>query len=71
MVSKKPPVGTQILILVKCKYCMTRWEYLYTCIIIWVNTILNHIDTRVILPMYEGSYMVYVPESGQGFVALK
>ena len=30
-------------------------------VIIWVNTILNHIDTRAILPRYEGSIMVYNP----------
>ena len=30
--------------------------------IIWVNTSLNHVDTRTILPRYEGSCMVYIPE---------
>ena len=30
-------------------------EYLYIRLIIRVNTILNHIDTRVILPRYESS----------------
>ena len=35
---------------------------MYTQICIWVNTILNHIDTMEILPRYEGSYMVYRPE---------
>ena len=32
-----------------------------TQVIIWVNTILNHIDTRAIWPRYEGSCMVYTP----------
>ena len=32
---------------------------LYTQVIIWMNTILNHIDTRANLPKYEGSCMVY------------
>ena len=27
-----------------------------------VNTILNHIDTRMIMPRYEGLFMVYKPE---------
>ena len=34
-------------------------ESLNIRVIIWVNTILNHIDTRVILPRYESSCMVY------------
>lgn len=34
-------------------------ESLYTHIILWVHSILNHIDTRAILPRYEGSRMVY------------
>ena len=37
-------------------------ESLYTLVVIWVNTILNHIDTRVILPSYEGPCMVYRPK---------
>ena len=28
-------------------------EFLYTQVIIWVNTILNHIHTKLILPRYE------------------
>ena len=28
-------------------------EFLYTQDIIWVNTILNHIHTKLILPRYE------------------
>ena len=35
---------------------------LYTQVIHWVNTILKHIDTRVILLRYESSCMVYRPE---------
>ena len=30
--------------------------------IIWINTILNHIDTRVIIPAYEGFCVVCTPE---------
>ena len=37
-------------------------ESLYTRVIIWVNTILNHIDTREFLPRYEGSCNVYRPK---------
>ena len=37
-------------------------ESLYTQVIIWVNTSLNHIDTREILPGYQASCMVYRPE---------
>ena len=37
-------------------------EPLFTQIIIRVNAILNHIDTRVFLPRYEGSCMIYRPE---------
>ena len=37
-------------------------ESLSTRVIIWVNTILNHIDIRAILPTHEGSCMVYRPE---------
>lgn len=35
-------------------------EYLYTWITIWVNANLDHIDTRVVFPRYEGFYMVYI-----------
>jgi len=34
-------------------------ESLYTRVIIWVDTILYHMDTRAILPRYEGSCVVY------------
>ena len=37
-------------------------QSLYTRVIICINTILNHIDIRVILPRYDGSCMVYRPE---------
>ena len=37
-------------------------ESFYTQVIIWVDTILNHIDTTVILPRYECSCIVYRPE---------
>jgi hypothetical protein len=37
-------------------------ESLYTRDIIWINTTLDHIDTRGVLPRYEGSCMVYRPE---------
>ena len=37
-------------------------ESLYTRVIIWINTTLNHIDARGILPRYEGSCMLYRPE---------
>lgn len=36
----------------KCAYVKVR-KYLYTPIVICVNTILNHIKTMVILPMHE------------------
>ena len=34
-------------------------ESLYTQTIIWVGTILDHIDFRVSLPSYQGLYMVW------------
>ena len=37
-------------------------EPLYTRITSWVNTILNHIDAKVILPKYDNSCMVYTLE---------
>ena len=40
-------------------------ESLYTRIIIWVNTLLKHIDTRMIIPRYESSCMVYRPKQYQ------
>ena len=40
-------------------------EYLYIRVIIWVNTILNHIDTRVILPRYENFGVICKPKSYQ------
>ena len=32
--------------------------------IIWVNTILNHIDTRTILPRHKSPCMVYIEPNG-------
>ena len=37
-------------------------ESLYAPVIIWVITISNHMDTRVILPRYEGSCIGYISE---------
>ena len=37
-------------------------KYVYSRVIIWVNTILNYIDNRMILPRSEGSCMVYILE---------
>ena len=37
-------------------------EYFYTWNNIWVTAILDHIDTRVVLPRYEGFCMVYKPD---------
>jgi hypothetical protein len=37
-------------------------ESMSTGVIIWVNTILNHIDIKAVLPRYEDSCMVYRPE---------
>ena len=59
---KEPPPGYQ-----NCNTCqilifgsVSRCEnLLYTRVIIWVNTIQNHIDTRMIFSRYEGSCMVY------------
>ena len=64
MVSQNLPLGikssaSQILIF--GAYVKVR-ESLYTQVIIWINTTLNHIDARGILPRYEGSCMLYRPE---------
>ena len=63
MVLKNLPVGIKIVSPVKYSYLvgMSRWESLYT-IFIWVNTNLNHIDTRAIWPRYGSSCMVYRPK---------
>ena len=62
---KKPTHGYQnwnaSQILIFGGYVKVR-EFLYTWIIIWVHTILKHIDTRVISPRYESYCMVYKPE---------
>ena len=39
-----------------------RRASLFIQVIIWVNFILNHIDSRMIIPRYESSCMVYRPE---------
>ena len=58
-------MGIKVVILVKC-WCVGGYlkvgEYLCTRVIIWVNTIQNHIDIMVILPRYVGSCMVFIPE---------
>ena len=36
-------------------------ESLFTQVIAWINTILNHINTSTILPRHEGLCMVYIP----------
>ena len=62
---KEPTCGYQKYnssqILIFDGYVKVR-ESLYTQVIIWVNTSLNHIDTREILPGYQASCMVYRPE---------
>lgn len=40
--------------------CVKVRESSYTQLIIWVNTILDHIDAQLILPMYEGSCIMCV-----------
>ena len=44
--------------------CLKVRESLYTEVIIWVNTILNHIDTMVILPRYDNSCSMYLDRNG-------
>ena len=48
----------QLKYLIFGEYAKVR-ESLHTCITNWVNIILNHIDTRIFLPMCEGSYILY------------
>ena len=48
-------------ILVFGEYVKMR-KSLYTQVIIWVDNILNHLDTRALLPRYQDSCMVYRPE---------
>ena len=65
MVSKNLPVGIKIVIPVKHSYLkeyVKVRESLYICVVIWVNTILNHTDTGSLLPRYVGSCVVYRPE---------
>ena len=67
-VSKNLPVDTKIVrtsqILIFGGYVKVK-ESFYTRVIIWVNTILNHIDTTAILSRYEDSCLVYRPEWNQ------
>ena len=61
----EPTPGYQNVIPGKYWYLvgMSRGENLLsTWVIMWVNTILNHIDTTAILPKYQGSYIMYTPE---------
>ena len=48
IVSKNLPVGIQIVIPVKYNGYLKVREFLYSQVIIWVNTILNHIDTKAV-----------------------
>ena len=62
---KEPTSGYQnclnIQMLIFGGYLKIR-DSLYARVITWVNTILNHIDARVVLSGYEDSFMVYRPE---------
>ena len=64
--TKEPTCGYQDCstsqILIFGGYVKVR-KYLYTEVIKWVNTILNLIDTRVILRKYEDTCMVYRPNA--------
>ena len=62
MVSKDLPVGIQIAMPLYYCYLVGLSQvrvFLYTEVIIWVNTILYHIDARTLLPRYKGSCMTY------------
>ena len=37
-------------------------ESLYTQVVIWISTILNHFDTRTNMPRYQDFCMVYIPK---------
>lgn len=46
-------MGIKIVKPVKCLYLVgvvKVGEYLYVQVIIWTNTILNHMDTKVMIP---------------------
>jgi hypothetical protein len=64
-VIKEPPHGYQNCntsqILIFGGYVKVK-KSLYTRVVIWVNIILNHIDTMAILIGYEGSCMVCRPK---------
>ena len=48
MVSESLPMSIKIFLPVKYWYLVDTQESLYTWVIIWVNTIQDHIDTRAI-----------------------
>ena len=58
-------MGIIIIILVRllilCRYVKVR-ESLWAWVILWVNTILNHIDAMTILPGHDGPCIVYESE---------
>ena len=63
----EPTPGYQNVIPVKYWYLVgMSWgdNLLSTRVIIWVNTILHHIDTKAILPMYQGSCIIYIYLNG-------
>ena len=65
MVIENLPVGIKIEIPVKNGYfggSVKVREPFYNRVIVWVNTILDHIDARAILPRYEGFCLVYRSE---------
>ena len=65
MVSKNWLVGIKIIIFIEYWYFMGiwKWENLWaTWVIIWVNTILNRKDTRVILLRYDCSCIIGRPK---------
>ena len=58
-------ICNNILMLIFNGYFKVR-ESLYTQVVIWVDLILNHVDTRAILLEYECSCMVYKPKGYHG-----
>ena len=64
MVLRNLPVGISSYILKFGEFVKVR-ESLHTWVIIWINTIPNHIDTREILPRHEGFCMVCRPQMYQ------
>lgn len=75
MILNKPPVGiktndTSQIVIFGGAYLKMR-EYLYPRFIIEVNTVLNLIDTKAILPRDEGFCMVCRLEWHQNKIILK